>query len=122
MKPAKQRESKTNKVLFRNSFLLSTKKFPSLHIRLLHTELKISASSSFFICRLEHTHLIQMGVTAVAAKNIDFLPSWSTTESEKFTDLSDLIFSVISSMPQESCCYKLPPKNKSQNKEFKMYV
>lgn len=62
-----------------------------------------------------------MGVTAVVAKNIDFLPSWSTTEREKFTDLSDLIFSVISSIPQESC-YKLPLKHKSQNKEFKMLV
>lgn len=80
--------------------------------------MKISASSSFFICRLEHTCLIQMAVTAVVAKNIDFLPSWSTTESEKFTDLSDLIFSVISSIPQESC-YKSSLKNKSQNKKFK---
>lgn len=62
-----------------------------------------------------------MAVTAVVAKNIDFLPSWSTTESEKFTDLSDLIFSVISSIPQESC-YKLSLKNKSQNKKFKMHV
>lgn len=62
-----------------------------------------------------------MGVTTVIAKDIDFLPSWSTTASEKFTDLSDLIFSVISSMPQESC-YKPPLKNKSQNKEFKMHV
>lgn len=62
-----------------------------------------------------------MCVTAVAAKNIDFLPSWSTTENEKFTDLSDLIFSVISSMTQGSC-YKPPLKNKSQSKEFKMHV
>lgn len=62
-----------------------------------------------------------MGVTAIAAKNIDFLPSWSTTESEKFTDLSDLIFRVISSVTQDSC-YKPPLKNKSQNKEFKMHV
>lgn len=62
-----------------------------------------------------------MGVTAVIAKNIDFLPSWSTTERKKFTDLSDLIFSVISSIPQESCC-KLPLKKKSQNKEFKMLM
>lgn len=56
-----------------------------------------------------------MGVTAVVAKNIDFLPSWSTTESEKFTDLSNLIFSVISFMPQE-ICYKPPLKNKSEQR------
>lgn len=61
-----------------------------------------------------------MGVTAVA-KYIDFLPSWSTTESEKFADLSDLIFSVISSMPQESC-YKPTPNTKSRSKEFKMHL
>lgn len=61
-----------------------------------------------------------MGVTAVA-KYIDFLPSWSTTESEKFADLPDLIFSIISSMPQESC-YKPPLNTKSQSKDFKMHL
>lgn len=61
-----------------------------------------------------------MGVTAVA-KHIDFLPSWNTTTSEKFADLSDLIFSVISSMPQESC-YKSAQNTQSQSKDFKMHI
>ena len=61
-----------------------------------------------------------MGVTAVA-KYIDFLPNWSTTESEKFVDFSDLIFSVISSRPPERC-YKPPLNTKSQGKEFKMHL
>lgn len=61
-----------------------------------------------------------MGVTT-AAKYIDFLPSWSTTESEKFADLSDLVFGVISSMPRESC-YKPPLNTKSHSKEFKIHL
>lgn len=61
-----------------------------------------------------------MGGTDVT-KYIDFLPSWSTTESEKFAGLSELIFSVISSMPQDRC-YKPLPDTKSQSKEFIMHL
>lgn len=61
-----------------------------------------------------------MAVTAIA-KCIDFLPSWSTTESEKFAGLSDLSFHVIISMPQERC-NKPPSDHKSQSEECKMHL